>query len=568
MHVSDFTGMEQQEGEQDWSDPAFRIPSDEETPEEFHGFGSDTVIQGRLIVGEAGGNIQVTRTRRLGRPKQKIRVVSESPLVLNYKRREEQKQAAIPAPNFSRRSARLAPPTPPTPPPRKRGRPRSGEVAPPPPKQETLSGPVSLPKAPAGTGSRPSLYLLDKPKTDPLTKTKLPKGKQILQRLQGLLLEKKTEKDAIKEVTKECVEVWEHHFGLRVIEGKEYKEETVSEKEMAQKKMIRRNHKIYMMIEKMHNEYKRVEHQSRKVVQNKNFNLKEEEFRKTLDRPLNIMKMACVTVMIVDGVKQSVRLPSGEEILATSGILDWQEDLKHLRNQLTVEQPGCCDSFDMRQDKRDKRKIADVISEQKRRKMCKDESEKFFEKAVIGEYDSDEEACDDGDFKVNKQERKIKKIDVMGPVAATADRLNLSCRAMAMSSAATAKALGVKVSDTNISRSTAWRKRTMKRKETVDTIKESFVPYSLSGLHWDGKSLWMARKEKGTFVAVYLTGVEEGHPRQLLGIPRAPGGTGFEEFSVIKNTVEDWKQIEKKTIGSIVFDTTLSNTGELKGVCR
>ena len=78
----------------------------------------------------------------------------------------------------------------------------------------------------------------------------------------------------------------------------------------------------------------------------------------------------------------------------------------------------------------------------------------------------------------------------------------------------------------------------------------------------------MARKDKGTFVAVYLTGVEEGQPRQLLGIPRAPGGTGLEEFTVIKNTVEEWKQIEKKTIGSIVFDTTLSNTGEFKGVCR
>ena len=68
--------------------------------------------------------------------------------------------------------------------------------------------------------------------------------------------------------------------------------EKAEEKEMAQKIMIRRKHKIEMMIEKMHNEYKRVEHQSRKVVQNKNFKLKEEELKKTLDRPLNIMKMA------------------------------------------------------------------------------------------------------------------------------------------------------------------------------------------------------------------------------------------------------------------------------------
>ena len=202
----------------------------------------------------------------------------------------------------------------------------------------------------------------------------------------------------------------------------------------------------------MHSEYKRVEYQSRRVVLNKNFKMQEEELRKTLDIPMNIMKMASVKTMIVDGVKQSVRLPSGEEILATSGILDWQEDLEHLRNQLTVEQPGCCDMFDMKQDRRDKRKRGDLFSEEKRRKISQDATAKLFEKAVLDEFSSEEETNSDEEFQVIKSERKPKKIDVMGPVAASADRLNLSCRAMAMSSAATAGALGVKVSDTNISK--------------------------------------------------------------------------------------------------------------------
>ena len=245
--------MEQQDDEQDWSDPAFLIPIDQETSEEFHGFGSETTIPGRLNVAEAGGEVLVSRARRLGRPNQKVSVVGKSPLVLNYKRREEQQRPA-PLPTTSklpaRHSARLAPPTPPTPTPRKRGRPRSGESAPPPLKQDTSHGPVSQPKAPTGTESRPSLYLLDKPKTDPLTKTKLPKGKQILQRIQGFLLGKKTELEAIEEVTKECVEVWKHHFGIRVIEGKECDEDTVSVKEIEQKRMIRRKPHIMLMVKK------------------------------------------------------------------------------------------------------------------------------------------------------------------------------------------------------------------------------------------------------------------------------------------------------------------------------
>ena len=69
--------------------------------------------------------------------------------------------------------------------------------------------------------------------------------------------------------------------------------------------------------------------------------------------------------------------------------------------------------------------------------------------------------CDE--FWVKDKLGRNKKVNVMGPVSATADRLNLSCRQIAMSIAATAKALGVSVADTNISVTTAWRKRTENR---------------------------------------------------------------------------------------------------------
>ena len=136
--------------------------------------------------------------------------------------------------------------------------------------------------------------------------------------------------------------------------------------------------------------------------------------------------------------------------------------------------------------------------------------------------------------------KRKKKVNVRGPVSITADRRNLSCHQITMSSAATAKALGVSVADTNILVTTAWRKRTENRQVLAATIKETFVCPKLSCLHWDGKTLKMAREIKGNFVAIYVTGVEEGQRSQLLGIPQAPGGKGVEEFQEIRNVLEDW----------------------------
>ena len=117
----------------------------------------------------------------------------------------------------------------------------------------------------------------------------------------------------------------------------------------------------------------------------------------------------------------------------------------------------------------------------------------------------------------------------------------------------------------NISISTAWSKQTATRKVLAATIKETFVCPKLSCLHWDGKTLTMAREIKGNFVAIYVTGVEEGQRSQLLGITEAPGGKGAEKFKEIRDVLEDWGI--KKEIGIIVFDTTLANSGEWEGVC-
>ena len=182
----------------DWSDSVFVCPEDDETPEDFHGFSADTVVQGRLEVEEQGGQIIVTRSRRRGKPRGHVQAKPDAKLILNTRRRQTHVKVLEPPPCVSyplpvRRSVRLAPSPPslPTLPPiRKRGRPRSGEL-PPPVQPPAPSGPDALPAVTAeasGTGSRPLLYLIGKPNLATITKKKLPKTKQILHRLEGMLL--------------------------------------------------------------------------------------------------------------------------------------------------------------------------------------------------------------------------------------------------------------------------------------------------------------------------------------------------------------------------------------------
>ena len=86
-------------------------------------------------------------------------------------------------------------------------------------------------------------------------------------------------------------------------------------------------------------DYKAVEYESRHVIKRGNFQEKETEMINRLDMPFNILKVGAWDMVQVAGVKTKIWRPSGEEVLQRSGILSWQEDLQHLRNQLSMEQP-------------------------------------------------------------------------------------------------------------------------------------------------------------------------------------------------------------------------------------
>ena len=130
--------------------------------------------------------------------------------------------------------------------PRKRGRPKKGQkVGQPGPEAHppsTTGVPASNQSSHTGTNSRPDLYLLGRPKVDHLSFVKLPKFLHILQRFLGMMLDENANKkrDGAKHhaadiVAGEVIEIWKHHFGIRVIEGKEYEGQEVMMKRTGRK---------------------------------------------------------------------------------------------------------------------------------------------------------------------------------------------------------------------------------------------------------------------------------------------------------------------------------------------
>ena len=94
--------------------------------------------------------------------------------------------------------------------------------------------------------------------------------------------------------------------------------------------------------------------------------------------------------------KEQVWLPSGEEILAKSGIISWKEDLKHLKNQLKSDQIGAFGACDMKQKRKDDRKLRDSQKEDERREASK--RQMCREKEVEEDDDSEEDNNNDANY--------------------------------------------------------------------------------------------------------------------------------------------------------------------------
>ena len=250
-----------------------------------------------------------------------------------------------------------------------------------------------------------------------------------------------------------------------------------------------------------------------------------------------------------------------------SGITDWKEDLQHLQNQLQRDQVGTCDRLDFKQKKRDNRKVVEKMRAEAK-KVTGTGMDDVEEDEVIEDAVDDVVEEEDGDFVLSKKRVKDQrnKLDVMGPVTATADRLGLSVRDRCMMAASVANVLDVDLDATNISKNSAWRRSKQERIKITHTIKEEFIVPEKAVLHWDGKILKMKGNNQSNRVCIYVTGVTPEGVRKLLGAPETKDGTGAAEAEVVKNALKEWGM--KGEVCAMVFDTTSSNSGAESGACR
>ena len=123
--------------------------------------------------------------------------------------------------------------------------------------------PPSTPKVIQGSGSRPKYYLLENPVQE-LSRLKLPKNEAVLSGFldilgsssgQGAIME------AAKKTRAEVKSVWKHHFGSRLIEGKELGSCSADNEK---KKIIVEDKLIEKKIKETWDTWKKLEYESRR----------------------------------------------------------------------------------------------------------------------------------------------------------------------------------------------------------------------------------------------------------------------------------------------------------------
>ena len=522
----------------------FRLQLEQELKEQkeqvFWGFGPETQIPGRLeICQDKDGGIVVIRKKRLGRPRdQDIKKTSE----------QEYKDLSLPV---------------------KLRRPTHTTVTVPESPKSSPSTATSSPKMyVGGTSSRGSIYLLGEPPTDHIGAAKIPKTQLVLRNFFSHILLKPTlnqhsnpltlltsqaVKAAAQKTVAKVLAVWEHHFGSRLICGQDYREGSVDRSLI----MISKNKTIESRIIKLVDEWKYLEQMSRRPDRKVDHQRRTKMFQDKLRMPFNILKTG------------------GEAILCASGIIDWEEEVQHLRNQLSPSQVGCCEGFDLRQQSRDMRRLKEknrreeAVRTETMRTNERDaafKSEKEASMKFENQENMDKRKVDDNDevYEESKS-RKKKKIDIMGPISVTADARGLSYRDRTAVAASLCNSLNIPLQDTNINISSGRRKARQNRVKIAAKVKEEFKCPDLVSVHWDGKILMLKGKIKSHRVAVSITGADADRVKKLLGVPECQGGTGVQEAEVVKEVLVNWDVRDQ--VVNLVFDTTASNSSGDCGAC-
>ena len=219
----------------DWSEYPTFIGSPPSSP--FHGFGPQDKIEGKLVIETElvdGEEVfkSICREKRRGRPKGNQ--IDESLIVVENRMKK-------------------APITP---------------TADPPP-WRTSEPLTSIQKSSlGGTGSRPLLFLLGQT-PESFRYAKIPTTGAVLGRFLNNL-DNSIPKEAAGETRQELKDVWLHHFGPRLIEGREF---GIEEMEDKSKKMIKTDRHIEDKIKDVWKDWVKLEHESRRPERSSYANL-------------------------------------------------------------------------------------------------------------------------------------------------------------------------------------------------------------------------------------------------------------------------------------------------------
>ena len=418
-----------------------------------------------------------------------------------------------------------------------------------------VSSPTPIPGSVRSHQSlREKFYLLGS-SVDKLSLSKLPKHCDILRRFLTILKDSGTStqsaaqaaavQDAAKHTASEIKLVWKHHFGLRMTFGKDLEHDKHADEAL---KLIVMDDKIEAKVLSIFKEWKELEKTSRRKdrCEKDYFKMKVETFQTDkLDMPMNIAKQ------------------NAEDILRyNSRITCWKEDYAHLQEQMKREQKSSVLGLDAKQQKKDNAKLAKVAAEENQKMVTENNNNKEVSEPE-NEVVEDDDNSDTFSFKIKRPE--VGKKDIMGAVAVTGDRLGLSVREKTMFAASLCNAVGVSVRDTNISKTTAWRRMQQERLTTAKAVKDNFVKPKHVTVHWDGKILKLQAGVTSDRCCVYISGADGAKVSKLLGIPEIPNGTGSSQEKAVEELLISWELFEEIT--GLVYDTTASNTGEWRGAC-
>ncbi|KAG5881633.1 hypothetical protein JTB14_033420 [Gonioctena quinquepunctata] len=144
-------------------------------------------------------------------------------------------------------------------------------------------------------------------------------------------------------------------------------------------------------------------------------------------------------------------------------------------------------------------------------------------------------------------------------VVAALDRANISSGRAAPLIYAIASALGYKdLNNISASHRSIHRNREIVRRKIAQDLKAELRIGDSTVIHWDGNMLPdITGRDKVDKLSMISSGV---NTQQLLGVPKLERGTGLNQATVIKDTINEWNVSDR--IKAMCFDTCAANTGK------